>query len=193
MGRPKAFDEDKVLDEAALMFWSQGYEGTSLTDLEARLGIGRQSLYNTFGDKRSLFLKSLDRYASWNSDRFVAPLLSASAGLETIREYFAGLVEFLTPRGVRPGCFMTSSITDIGDADEDVASRCRQNQNHVLKGFENALANAARSEEVPSEFDVKATARMLMAQVYGLAVLSQAGLTRGDLHEAAGALLQRFQ
>jgi len=192
MGRPKAFDEDKVLDEVALLFWKQGYEGTSLSDLETRLGVGRQSLYDTFGDKRSLFLKSLDRYASWNADRFVAPLLAAGAGLGTIREYFTGVVEFLTPKGSRPGCLMTSSIADIGDTDEGVATRCRQNQDRVLRGFESALANAVKSGEVQGKLDVKSTAKMLIVQSYGLAVLSKTGLTRSDLHAATGALLDQL-
>ena len=62
MPRPKSFDEDAVLDQAVELFWDRGYEGTSLADLEAHLGLGRQSLYNAFGDKHTLFLKALDRY-----------------------------------------------------------------------------------------------------------------------------------
>lgn len=192
MGRPRAFDEDKVLDEAAVLFWNQGYEGTSLTDLETRLGVGRQSLYDTFGDKRSLFLKSLERYGSWNADR-LAGLQSANAGLDAIREYFAGVVEFLTPVGSRPGCLMTNSISEIGDSDEDVATRCRQNQKRVIEAFENALTNALRRGDVADDLPVKSTARMLMAQTYGLATLSKAGLTRGELQESIGALLERLE
>ena len=62
MARPKSFDEEAVLDQAVQLFWERGYEGTSLADLEAHLGLGRQSLYNSFGDKHALFLKALDRY-----------------------------------------------------------------------------------------------------------------------------------
>lgn len=65
MGRPKAFDEDAVLDRAAELFWTQGYEATSISDLEERLGVGRQSLYDTFGDKRRLFLRAIERYTEW--------------------------------------------------------------------------------------------------------------------------------
>ena len=76
MARPKEFDIDQVLDRATELFWTKGYEETSMRDLEEGLGVGRQSLYSTFGDKRDLFLAALDRYASLQRER-IAPLLAA--------------------------------------------------------------------------------------------------------------------
>ena len=71
MPRTKDFDEHEVLDRAVELFWDRGYEATSVADLEKHLGVGRQSLYNTFGDKRELFLRSLSRYASQNKQNLV--------------------------------------------------------------------------------------------------------------------------
>lgn len=64
MARPKEFDVDQVLDRATELFWTKGYEETSMRELEEGLGVGRQSLYSTFGDKHELFLAALDRYAA---------------------------------------------------------------------------------------------------------------------------------
>jgi AcrR family transcriptional regulator len=63
MPRPREFDPDLVLDRAVELFWAKGYEGTSISDLEEHLGMGRQSLYGAFGDKHELYVKAMDRYA----------------------------------------------------------------------------------------------------------------------------------
>src|ERR1700730_2144482 len=62
MARQKEFDRDEVLHKAMEVFWSRGYEASSIQDLVKRMGINRQSLYDTFGDKHTLYLQALDRY-----------------------------------------------------------------------------------------------------------------------------------
>ena len=99
MARPKEFDIDQVLDRATELFWTKGYEETSMRELEEGLGVGRQSLYSTFGDKRDLFLASLDRYAAIQRAR-LAPLLEPDTGLEGIRRYFGEMVS--RPRAASP-------------------------------------------------------------------------------------------
>src|SRR5919199_5772684 len=107
MARPKSFDQDAVLDQAAQLFRERGYEGTSMADLETYLGLGRQSLYNTFGDKHKLFLKALDRYRKEVSDAALVELTAPDAGLEAIRAFFHAAVEAHTARGPRLGCLLT--------------------------------------------------------------------------------------
>src|SRR5438093_12545846 len=96
MPRPKSFDEDVVLDQAVELFWERGYDGTSLADLEAHLGLGRQSLYNTFGDKQALFLKALERYRRDAAQGPIAHLAAPGAGFADIRKYFTAMVDALT-------------------------------------------------------------------------------------------------
>ena len=192
MARPKEFDEDTALDAAAQLFWSQGFDGTSMSDLEQSMGMGRQSIYNAFGDKRALFLKALERYAAWNQERLAESLMQPDAGVQTIREYFEGVVEFATAEGPRRGCLVANSILEIGGSDEGVARRCEASQGMVLRGFENALANAVRSGELAGSVDVAATARMLVSQVYGITVLSKAGMSRKELADSARELLTRL-
>src|SRR6185312_856599 len=87
MARPKSFDENAVLDQAVELFRARGYEGTSLAELESHLGLGRQSLYNTFGDKQALFIKALDRYRRATGAAMADGLNLPDAGLEAIRDY----------------------------------------------------------------------------------------------------------
>jgi TetR/AcrR family transcriptional repressor of nem operon len=193
MGRPKAFDEDAALDAAAQLFWSQGYEGTSVSDLEAGMEMGRQSIYNAFGDKRALFLKALERYTRWNGDTLQDTLFTPGAGLDAIRAYFNQQVDFVAPDGPRRGCLVANSIVEMAGVDERIDQRCRINQETVLRGFEHALGNAVRAGELPEDLDVSATARMLMTQSYGVAVMSKTGASRKELHDGVDVFLGRLK
>lgn len=192
MARPKAFDEDTVLDAAAQLFWSQGYDGTSIADLEASMEMGRQSIYNAFGDKRDLFLKALKRYARWNRERLTHSLLDPEAGLQTIHDYFENMVDFVASTDQRRGCLVTNSIVELGDSDADISRGCEENQRMVVSGFEHALRNAVQNGELPGSLDIPATARMLLSQTYGMSVLSKAGMSREELASGARELLARL-
>lgn len=193
MSRPKGFDQDAVLDRAVELFWARGYSGTSIADLENHLHVGRQSLYDTFGDKRALFLKALERYSRWHADQLVEILKAPDSGLDAVRAYFQTTVEFLTPPGQRKACLVANSILEIGQSDAEVSSRCLRNQAMVTDGFRYALNRAVDRGELAREFDVEAGATMLMAQVYGLALLAKGGTTRQELLTAVALLLSRLE
>src|SRR5882724_1656867 len=113
MPRSKSFDEDAVLDQAVELFQQRGYEGTSLADLEAHLGLGRQSLYNTFGDKKTLFRKALERYQRNVTDDGAGALLDApGAGLEAIHAFFRASIKTLTAPGKRRACLVVNTILE---------------------------------------------------------------------------------
>jgi TetR/AcrR family transcriptional repressor of nem operon len=192
MSRPKGFDQEAALDRAVELFWARGYAGTSISELESHLNIGRQSLYDTFGDKRALFLKALERYSRWNADRLQETLLARDSGLDAVHAYFQTTVEFLTPPGQRKACLIANSILEIGQGDAEVRACCLGNQALVIHGFRHALAQAVERGEVARETDVESTATMLMAQVYGLALLAKGGATRQELLNAVSALLSQL-
>jgi TetR/AcrR family transcriptional repressor of nem operon len=193
MSRPKGFDRDAVLERAIELFWARGYAGTSITDLEHHLDIGRQSLYDTFGDKRALFLKALDRYSSWTADRLAGTLLAPDSGLGAVRAYLQATVELLTPPGQRKGCLIANSILAFGQSDAEVSARCLGNQALVTEGFRHALTRAVERGEVALGFEVEGGATMLMAHVHGLAVLARGGTTRQELLSVVSQLMSRLQ
>ena len=192
MSRTKTFDEEETLDRAVELFWSQGFDATSIADLEKHLGLGRQSLYNTYGDKRNLFLRAMQRYTERNRSEAVAPLLASDASLDAIRLHFEGLVGFLTPSGPRRACLVTNSILELGERDVDVAKRCSANQRAVRGGFEHALKNAVKLGELPEDFDVETWSGLLMTQVYGMAVMAKSGASAQELKRSADLLLDRL-
>jgi TetR/AcrR family transcriptional repressor of nem operon len=188
MPRPKSFDQDTVLDQAVQLFWERGYEGTSLADLEAHLGLGRQSLYNAFGDKQTLFLKALERYRSRVGDQRLAELNAPGAGLDAIRAFFRASVESLTAPGKRRACLMANTILERGSQDPDSLMRCNNARNGLERAFRRALVRAKATGELPDGLDVEATATLLVVQAYGLSVLAKSGASAGELHAAVEAL-----
>jgi TetR/AcrR family transcriptional repressor of nem operon len=189
MPRAKSFDEEETLDQAMQLFWARGYQGTSLADLETHLGLGRQSLYNAFGDKQSLFLKALERYQRLVSMEALAPLKAPGAGLDAIREFFKASVDNLTAPGVRRACLVANTILERGSQDADALSRCNHAREHLERSLRRALAHARSLGELPKSLDVAGTATLLVSQTYGLAVLARSGATAEELHAAVEVLL----
>src|SRR5260370_26100270 len=102
-GRPREFDPDEALERALELFWRQGYEGTSLSELTAAMGINRPSLYAAFGNKQSLFQKALDRYAEEHM-AFIRTALEESTARRAIETLLRGYVASVTNPSTPPGC-----------------------------------------------------------------------------------------
>jgi TetR/AcrR family transcriptional repressor of nem operon len=189
MPRPKSFDEDAVLDRAAQLFQQRGYEATSLADLEAHLGLGRQSLYNAFGDKQSLFLKALERYQRTVTADDLSHLKSSGGGLDAIRTHFRATVASLTAPGPRRTCLVANTILERGSQDADTLLRCNYARAELERALRHALAQAKLRGEVSGSLDVEAAATLLAIQTYGLNVLAKAGAPASELHAAVEVLL----
>lgn len=181
MARTKEFDVDQVLDQAVELFWEKGDEATSMRELEQRLGIGRQSLYDTFGDKKHLFLRAMDRYTAQGRHRLLERLGGEDASLPALRAYFEDLVRSLTPRGERRGCMVATAILETGDADADVARRCRANEKDARQAFRRALERARAKGEIRADQDPGQAATYLVGQMYGLTVLARNGASHASL------------
>ena len=178
-----------MLDQAVQLFWERGYEGTSLADLEAHLGLGRQSLYNAFGDKQTLFLKALERYQRAVAEKRLGLLTAPGAGLDAIRAFFKASVELLTAPGPRRACLIANTILERGAQNADVLLRCNHARAELERGFRRTLAQARARGELPEGLDVEATATLLVIQSYGLNVLAKTGATAEELDSAVEVLL----
>src|SRR5215831_79435 len=115
MARPKDYDRDDVLLGARDLFWEQGYEATSITELEERTGLNRSSLYHEFGSKYGLFEAALDCYADRVIAMLFADLRDESARLDTVASLFTRLAEaFRSEAAVSTrGCLMVNSIAEL--------------------------------------------------------------------------------
>jgi TetR/AcrR family transcriptional repressor of nem operon len=188
MARPKSFDDDAVLDRALRLFRQRGFEGTSMSDLEAHLGLGRQSLYNTFGDKRELYLKALDLYQRQANGQMLAMLEAPDAGLDALERWLAANAATVTVPGAPAGCFTVNSIVERPD-DAPTAARCTRGRECLTAAIRAALSRAQAKGEIAAERDVEGLVGLVVAHVYGLAVLARSGATERELRAASGALM----
>jgi TetR/AcrR family transcriptional regulator, transcriptional repressor for nem operon len=193
MPRPKSFDEEALLDRAVKLFQERGYEATSLSDLETHLGVGRQSLYNTFGDKRALYMKALRRYHEGVKEGALGRLSAPGAGLEQIRTFFRESIELLTAPGPKRTCLVANTILERGSEDTEALSSCNQARAGLERAFRQALSQAKRRGEIDKRVDVDATAMLLVIQNYGLNILAKAGVSAEELHRTVDVLLAELE
>ena len=173
MARPKAFNEEEVLDKAVAVFWAKGYEATSMQDLVDAMGIQRGSLYATFGSKQQLFLQSLERYGKVVVKQFLDILESKPSAVESIELFFAQLVEHLLTAGPLRSCLVTNSAIERGLRDEATKQKVLYLLNALEKGFYKTLQRANENGELSQELDLKKTANFLTSNMQGLLVIGK--------------------
>ena len=190
MARPKEFDTDAALEKAMELFWLQGYQATTLPDLVERMGIGRQSLYDTFGDKRQLFLRALDRYSDVLITGVLGALEGPDAGLDAILRFLDTVVAYQTGKPVRTACLMVNSTMEMALSDPEVASRSAAYRRRMVNAFRHALTNAETAGDITPALPVDSLAQHLTATVFGMIVAAKAGSDTEALRQMAqGALL----
>src|SRR5712692_9884766 len=173
MARPREFDADTALDRAMEVFWSKGYEATSLDDLCEVTGLSRSSLYATFGSKRNLLLRSVDRYVEERNPRIAAVL----AQPVRIREGFEALARQFIDQIVsgpgRRGCFLGNCAAELPRGDRAAQARILHGLESTEATFREALARAAARGELPPGAEVDALARFLTAGFQGLRLVGK--------------------
>jgi TetR/AcrR family transcriptional repressor of nem operon len=172
-GRPRGFDVEQVLGQAMLVFWKKGFEATGLVDLERATGLGRQSLYGVFGDKRGLFLAVVEHYF----ERVLEPgfaMLDAPGSARANLEQVFDAWEATASSADFHGCLVGNSVPEFGSSDTEVAAVLRRKLELMEAAFTRALRRAKREGEVPARLDVKGTARSLLTLAQGLAVVARA-------------------
>src|SRR4051794_39604457 len=118
-GRPREFDVDEALDRAVEVFWRQGYEATTLTDLTEAMHIGKPSLYAAFGNKEALFRRALDRYTE-GPGSYAARALAEPTARETVEAFLRGAVEATTRPASPQGCLGVQGALAASDAGQTV-------------------------------------------------------------------------
>ena len=175
MAGKKQFDMDVVLDAAMVQFWRAGYADTSLDDLSKATGLNRSSIYSSLGDKDSLYLRCLDRYATRYGERYDQALSKAADDpLRAIREFFEVTLNRIADPGVPDGCLVAQSAMAIPVLSPDIAARATE-----ALGLQRArLRTALRAAKVAGADDF---AVHLAAVNQSLAVMSRVGTSPKQL------------
>ncbi|PJI39602.1 TetR/AcrR family transcriptional regulator [Ferrovibrio sp.] len=181
MARPKAFDIDAALVRAMELFWEQGYAATSMEQLVKTMGISRQSLYDTFGDKHRLFLAAMDSYCAMLDAAMLSPLRAPDAGLQALHDTGLAIIDFLVQYPKRRACLMANTTLELAPHDAAVAAKVRAHMQTMEDAFRHALGNAQTRGEIAAGGDLTALAKYLVAATHGLMVMAKSGADRAAL------------
>lgn len=183
MARYKEFDRDEALQKAMEVFWSRGYEAASMQTLIRHMGINRQSLYDTFGDKHALYLQALDRYHEVESRRLFELLERGSSVKQALRQLFARVVEGSLCRGERRGCLMGNAMAELSGRCKKTAARTASNMATIEDVLYRALLRGRKKGELKRVHDPRAMARFLFSSLQGLALVAKAAPDRKTLED----------
>ncbi|MFF0554693.1 TetR/AcrR family transcriptional regulator [Streptomyces sp. NPDC004266] len=186
MARTKEFDPEAALQAALELFWARGYEATTMSDLVEHLGIGRASIYATFGNKHELYLKAMDRYLETRDPRIVEELSAPGPALPAVRALVRRFAAEAATDGERlNGCFVTNSAAELGPHDAVVARRVELSWEQIETLLHGALVRAGAGGELPAGRDPRALARMLLVLLQGIRVVGKVSSEPGRVTDAA--------
>jgi TetR/AcrR family transcriptional repressor of nem operon len=189
MARPREFDPDVALDRAMELFWTKGYEATSLDDLCAATGLSRSSLYATFGGKRDLLMRTVDRYVERRT-----PDLANVLAQSPVRDAFATLahrfIDQIAAGSGRRGCFLGNCAAELPRSDRAALARVRRGLEGTQATFRSALMRAAARGELSPDADLDRLARFLTAGFQGLRLIGKVNPDRAVLEDIAATMLQ---
>jgi AcrR family transcriptional regulator len=190
-GRPRSFDERDALEKATQVFWSKGYDGVTIDDLVAGMGVGRPSLYSVFGDKRTLFLRVLKAYAETKGALAAQALLTPHALRDSLASFLRHAVESATEEGSAPGCLLLCIAPLVDDA--EVRQFLQDAADAALALVEGRFYDGISAGELPSDFPAAVRASQVLDLVRGLTMRARMGTSRktllNDAEEAADWVL----
>lgn len=170
MARNKDFDEKDVLKKAIGLFWNKGYNGTSMQDLVDGLGISRSSLYDTFGDKHQLYVKSLQAYREGYGNKMCKMINEAPSAKEAMRQLLEMVVNNLLSDEQRRGCFIVNAGVELAAHDAEVGAVICANEQQLEETFLKVIQKGQNNGELDKTKDPQALARFFGNTVKGLQV-----------------------
>lgn len=188
MGRPYEFDREETLSKAMDVFWEKGYKATSIQDLVDHMGIKRGSIYNTFGDKHSLFIAAVKYYGEEVTSRTIKVLESEGSPVKNIRLFFETIVNTPSDRKTR-GCLISNTVVELAPHDEQVAETVRQILEKIQTAFLNCLNKAVELGELPKDTNTKVLSHFLATSTHGLIVTGKSTLNPKEVKDVVDVIL----
>jgi TetR/AcrR family transcriptional regulator, transcriptional repressor for nem operon len=181
--RPREFDEGVALDAAMQRFWRAGYAGTSMRDLGDAMRLGPASVYNAFGDKRTLFTQCLDRYLDANMRDRIARVENTLPPRQAIETFLTEIVERSLES--RLGCFLANAALEVAPHDAGIADVVAARMGELEAFFRRCVRAGQRDGSITTEENATDVARLLLTTVMGLRVLARGYPKRSVLEGAA--------
>jgi AcrR family transcriptional regulator len=181
-GRPREFCVDHALAQALRMFWSKGYDSTSLTDLTEAMGITRPSLYAAFGNKEALFRKALDLYER-EKLAYVGKALEQPTARGVAEVLLRGAVDNVCSADQPHGCLGFIASVSCGDESQAIREEVVRRGQFAKVALLERLERAQAEGDLPAHVDLEGLASVLCAMLQGISVQAGAGATREELNK----------
>jgi AcrR family transcriptional regulator len=191
MGRPREFDKEKVLDEAMEVFWRHGYEGATIAELTAAMGINPPSLYAAFGSKEGLLKAALDHYSAKRAE-FMREVLAAPTARKVAELLLLRIADSQTDPANPPGCLLVAGGLACGAGAENVPFELALRRAQTEEQLRDRFVRAKNEGDLAAEADPAALARYLSAVIAGMGVLASSGSDRNELRQVALVSLNVF-
>jgi AcrR family transcriptional regulator len=188
MARTKEFEPGEALEAATRAFWQLGFERTSLDDLVRKMGVARQSLYDTFGGKRSLYLRTLAHYRDTNH----AHLRGIFESERSVKAAFSSILGDIcrqSRKELERGCLLQSASIEFASRDEEIATLLRENQREIEDIFKDALKRARKRGEIAKNKEPAALARFFASTIQGMRATARLSHDRAELQSIAEVAL----
>lgn len=192
MARPREFDREIALERATEVFWSKGYASTSTEDLLAAMKIGRQSLYNAFGDKRALYLEALERYQRGTNAGHLHRLKAPASALAGIEALLLGLIA--PGEGQRAmGCMGVNAVGEFGAADSALVELRAKMAPVLFAGLVERLREGQVGGEIDPTMNTEEAARFIQMTMTGLQLAARGGASADALRSLAQFAVDRLK
>lgn len=190
-GRPCSFDKEEALGKALELFWRNGYEGTSLTDLTKVMGINKPSLYSAFGNKEQLFLQAIDLYEKRPDAYFYAALEQKTAYL-VVQTMLRGAADSMANVEHPQGCVVIQGALSCSEASATVKEALTQRRLEGQKALQKRFEQAQQDGDLPSHVDTATLSSYIGTVLQGMSVQANNGASTEDLYAVADMVLQNF-
>jgi AcrR family transcriptional regulator len=183
-GRPREFDTEQALEAAMLLFWRNGYEGTSLSALAEAMGVNMPSLYAAFGNKEALFQKALDRYLQRPAS-YLPQALEEPEARAAIEKLFRGAINMVVSPRHPDGCLLVQGALASGPGAEEIQALLGRRRAGAEAAIRRRLERAVKEGDLPTGADPKKLARYFTTVLWGMSVQAAGGATKKQLQDIA--------
>jgi AcrR family transcriptional regulator len=188
-GRPRSFDKGEALARAMEVFWAKGYEGASMADLTAAMGVASPSLYAAFGSKEELFRQALELYGKTEGCEIWDAVEKAPTAREAVEGYLMETARVFTRPGKPPGCMIVLSALHATETCETVRRELIRLRAQTADALADILRRGVKAGEIARDTDVKGVASYYVTVQQGMSIQARDGASRKKLQAIARAAL----
>ena len=190
MPRQREFDPSKTLQTAIELFWEKGYYDSSVDEVVKRSGVAKYGIYGTFGTKRELFLKALNRYAGDRLGDIQKPIRKPNASLPEIRAFFRQAPKMLTLDSARRGCLICNTGVELGKRDAEIYAFVNDFFSDIARVMQSCLERSIVKGQIEAPEDVADLATYLATEFRTSLMLAASGVSRRQIEKHLEIALQ---